>query len=140
MELAVHADHRGQSAGADAGHDFQAELAVAGRLAGVDLQFPLDRLQDGGRALDVAGRAAADLDVVHALGLKAELVVERRHAIDLAGRQAEMLADPHDGIARQIAVCLLHVLENGDERIARGVGITLEDQINVGRYHGTPCY
>ena len=47
-----------------------------------------------------------------------------------------MLADLHDGIARQIAVCLLHILENGDERIARGVRITIEDQVNVGRYHG----
>ncbi len=41
-----------------------------------------------GRALHVAGRAAADLDVELALRLEAELVVEGRHAVDLAGRQA----------------------------------------------------
>jgi hypothetical protein len=30
----------------------------------------------------------------------------------------------------------LHVLEDWDEGIARGVGITSQDQFDVGRYHG----
>jgi hypothetical protein len=58
----------------------------------------------------VAGCAAADLDVVYTLGLKTELIIERRYAVDLAGGQAEVLTDPHNGVPREIAVFLLHVL------------------------------
>ena len=39
LKLPVDADHRRQPARADAGHDLQAELAVAGGLAGVDLEL-----------------------------------------------------------------------------------------------------
>ena len=71
-------------------------------LAGLELQRPLDRLQHPGRALHVAGRAAADLDVELARRGEAELVVERRHAVDLAGRQSEVPADPrHRVLARR---------------------------------------
>ena len=58
----------------------------------------------------MAGRAAADLDVVPALRLKAKLVVERGHAVDLAGRQVQVLADLHHGVARKETVLLLDVL------------------------------
>ena len=90
MEFAVDADHRRQPARPDAGHDLQAELAVAGGLAGVDLQFPLDRFEHGRRAFDVAGGAAAHLDVVAALRLEAELVVEGGHPVDFAGGQFQV--------------------------------------------------
>jgi len=86
VELAVDADDRRQAAGTNAGHDFQAEHAISAGLAGVDLQFPLDRFEDRRGAFHVAGRTATDLDVERALGLEPELVVEGRHTIDFAGR------------------------------------------------------
>ena len=47
----------------------------------------------------MTGCAPADLDVVLALGLEAELVVERRDAVDLAGWQPQVPADLHHRVA-----------------------------------------
>ena len=45
VELAVDGHQRRQAAGAEAGHDFEAEEAVAGGLAGLDVQRALDGRQ-----------------------------------------------------------------------------------------------
>ncbi len=49
VELAVDRDHRRQTARAEAGHDLEAEQSVARRLAGLDLQRPLEAFEASAR-------------------------------------------------------------------------------------------
>jgi len=84
----------------------------------------------------MAGRASADLYVIATLRLETKLVVKRCHAVDLACRQVQQLPDPIHCIARQIAVDLLNLLEDGDQRIAFGVGILGKNGVNVGSTQG----
>ena len=94
---------------------------------GLILQRALDGVELCGRALHVAGRAAAHLDVVAALRLEAELVVERGDAVDLAGGQPQVLADPDDRVAREVAVRVLHVLQQRDQRVPAARRVLADD-------------
>jgi acetolactate synthase regulatory subunit len=87
----------------------------------------LQRVEHGGRALHVAGRTAADLAVHLAERLKAELVVEGRHAVDLADRQLEALADGDHRIAREIALGILDPLQQRDQVLPPRVRKLFED-------------
>ena len=87
MKLAIDANHRCQSTGADTSDDFKTEFAVTSGLARLDLQLSLDGVEDRGRSLHVAGRASAHLDVISPLRLESELIVKCRNTVYFAGGQ-----------------------------------------------------
>jgi hypothetical protein len=59
----------------------------------------------------MARRAATDLNVIAARRLETELIVKRRHAVDLAGGESEMAADLKDRLSREEAIDPLDLLE-----------------------------
>ena len=139
MKLAVDRHQRGEAARAEACHHFQAEQAVTRRLARLDLQRALDRVERLVRALHVAGRAAAQLDVKAPERLKAELVVERGDAVHLARGQPQVPPDADDRIAREVAVRPLHVLQQGDQRVAPPRRVSGDDRVEVWSDHRSGC-
>ncbi|MNG00480.1 hypothetical protein D3C84_834160 [compost metagenome] len=70
-------------------------------------------------AADVADHAVADANDVAADRLTEDLAVERRHAFNVAGRDAEDLADGVQGAVRHPATFLLDDLQGFDRRRAR---------------------
>ena len=82
VDLVVDHHHRGQRAGAEAGHGLEGVFEVGGRLAVLDAQDLLDFVEQPGRALDVASGAPAHLDDVAADRRELELGVERGDAVD----------------------------------------------------------
>ena len=88
-----------------------------GVLAVGELQLPARARRGSARALDVAGRAVADVDDVPADRAVAELRVERRDAGDRRGRDVGQLADALERLARQVAVVRLDRLQDRDDRL-----------------------
>lgn len=69
----------------------------------------------------MTGRSAADLDMIGAEGLKAELVVKCGHAVDFTGRQVKVFADARNSLLGKIALLFLHFLQDGNECVPSGI-------------------
>ena len=91
-----------------------------GVLALGNPEMTAERVVDALGALDVAGGADADVDDVLARRLMAELIVERRDAGDRGRRDLRQLADPPQGLFRQIAVVSLEGLEDLQHLLGAG--------------------
>src|SRR5512140_2034375 len=89
-DLAVQHGGRGEAAGADAASREHGDLPVGRRRSGLQVEVLLEDVHDLVGPLDVAGRAGADDAGVAPLRLEREEVVERRHAVDLRERQAQL--------------------------------------------------
>ena len=116
VDLFVHHDHRRQAARAQARHGFHREHHVRGRLPlFVEPQPFADRVEDGDRILDVAGRPVAQADDVLAFRLDREVSVEGRYAIDARRGYVQRRGYVSQYFLGQVAVFLLHRLENGHQ-------------------------
>ena len=129
-ELAVDGDCRRQGAGSQAGHDLDAEQAIARGLAGLDAQGLGQALERLGGAFDVASGAAAKHDMELALGLEAELVVEGGHAVNLAGGYAHVPADADDSVFGEVSELGLDFLKNGNQVIPLRARMALKYRIH----------
>eukprot|EP01133_Synstelium_polycarpum_P006961 gene6960-8088_t len=88
---------------AQAAHRQQREAPVRSGLAQADAQLALDLADHGLVATDVADHAVAHANDVAADRLAEDLAVERRHAFNVAGGDAEDLADGVEGAVRHPA-------------------------------------
>ena len=111
----VDGDNRGDAAGPEAPRRRDGELEVRGRLPGLDPKLALEGLHDGLDALDVAGRAQADADVVPPLGDKGELGIEGRHAVDLRHRNPELLRHDLQHLLGEVPEAGLRILQDGHQ-------------------------
>ena len=127
--MGVVVDHHdgGKTAGAEAGHGFQREVQILGGFAGLDVEVMTHRLEHGSSAADVAGRSLADADDVLAAGVEMELCVECDYAEDLRHGNVEFGCDAFEHFLRQIAVNILSLLQNGDERSLGVLLVRLQD-------------
>ncbi len=112
----VDRDHRGETAGAEAARHLEGELAVFGRLAHVDAQLLLERVEHGHPAAHVAGRAQADADEVAAPRHGGEERVEADHPGHLAVGLVHPLGDVLEGDLGEIPEDPLGQLQHGDQR------------------------
>src|SRR5574340_1108043 len=62
IDVVVHGEDGGEAAGADAAHDFQAEVAVLGGAGDLDFEVTLDLVEHLASAAHVASGAEADAD------------------------------------------------------------------------------
>src|SRR5688500_7738749 len=86
----------------------QRHLAVLGRLAGLDAELPLERLEHLLGADEPAGEVGADLDHVSPDRLELEHVVERGDGLAVGGRELQRVGDLDERLGRQpTAVTLL---------------------------------
>ncbi len=115
---AVHDHHGPQGACPEAVHGLQAEEHVGGGFAGRYPQLALEFLGDPRPAAYMARRALAAEHYVLALGLQAELVIERGGGVYFHLLDAELLCHSSQGILRQISVLRLDVTKDGDQRRA----------------------
>ena len=58
----------------------------------------------------MARRARADLDDVLSLGLEREVLIERRHTVDLGNADAERIGNEREVLLTEVVVRRLHVL------------------------------
>ncbi len=77
MYIIIDFYHRRKGAAAKAAHRVQAEPAVLGCFAGLDVQAAADALGNAAGPLDMAGRALAHMYGIAAPGLEAEGAVKR---------------------------------------------------------------
>ena len=116
VELAVDAsvdgEDGGEGAAAEAGHGLNGEKAVFGGLAVVDAEFGGDPGADLRGALDVAGGAVADAELVLAGFGAFELGVEREDAFDFRGRDAEVFRRRQDAVVRDVPFAGLDELDD----------------------------
>ena len=111
-------DHRRERATAEAGDRLHGEFAPGvGVVAFRDVQVPPQRVLHARRAGDMAGRAPADAHHRFAHRLVPEHVVERGDTFEGRGRDLRRLANTFEGLLRQVAVMILHGLENRDQRL-----------------------
>ena len=113
MQLVVDHHRRAAVAGAEADDGQQREPAVRRRLAHADAELRLD----GGAQLGVpqrpAGEAVADQHDVPADRLAEDHVAERRDAVQLRDREAQVLAEVGEGLVREPAPPRLHHAHGG---------------------------
>ena len=111
----VHDDNGTDGAATEAGHGFQRELPVLGRLARLDLQPSLKLIQDPRTSPDVAGRTLADRADMFSTGGQAEGPVEGGHRDHIRERDTERSGDESQAVLREIPILGLDLLENGDQ-------------------------
>src|SRR5436309_15490280 len=97
---AVDCDDRSPAAAAGALDRSEGEGAVVGRLAGLDPELGLERLEHLLRPDERAGHIRADLDDRPPDGLEMEHVVERRDGLAVRGRVAERVGDLTERLRR----------------------------------------
>ncbi len=117
QHFAVHDQHRRQAATAQAAGRVEAEVAVGRGVAGLDAVGVLQRGDDLGRSLDVAGRAHADDAVVFALRLEGKEVVEGGDAVDPTRRQLQLPRDVEQQVFLQETEGLLGGVQDLDQGI-----------------------
>ncbi len=115
----VDGDDRAPAAAAVALDRAQRDLAVRRRLARLDAELALERLERRLRADERARDVRAHLDEVLADGLEVVHVVEARDGHAVRRRQAERLADLLEGVPGQPAVALLREVQRRHDRRAR---------------------
>ena len=127
VPIGVAVDHHdgGQGAAAKTCHFVQGEHPVLGGLTVVDAQLLGDGRPDAVRAVDVAGRAVAQHDLIDPHGLEAEIAVEGRNTHDLGRAVARALSHMIDHFLGQVAVDGLGLLQDHDE--AGGVVLVLAE-------------
>ena len=83
MDDVVDGDYGSKSASAKARNSFNGEITVVGGLfGGAEAEIGTDTLKDRDRSSYVARGAVADLDNVFALGLKGEILIKGRNAVN----------------------------------------------------------
>ena len=115
--LANHGDG-GQTAGTHATEGVEAELAVGGALAHLDVKLALEGIQHLFGAAHVASRAEADIDRMLALGLHGEEAVEGDDAVDLGHRHVQLVGHDFLHLGGQVAELALHLVQHVDDLAA----------------------
>jgi hypothetical protein len=100
-----------------AGHGLETELAVRGRLAGLDVKLALELLEDLGAAPDVTGRPLADGAGMFAARRQAESAIERGDPDDVDERDGELGGDLPERLFGELVVFGLDILEDRDESV-----------------------
>src|ERR671910_1618586 len=108
----------------------QRHLTVLRRLAGVDPEVVLERLEHLLRAHERARDVGADLDEMPADGLQVVHVVERRDRHAVGGRLLERLRDLTEGRGREPSVALLREPQRRQGRRARD-GVAGADRLDL---------
>ena len=77
----------------------------------------------------MARRAAADLEHILTLDVEREVLIERRHAVDLRLADAHLVRDVAQRVLRQVPILGLHILH--DRNDLRGVaGVIRKNLVN----------
>jgi hypothetical protein len=77
----------------------------------------------------MARRAAADLEHILTLDVEREVLIERRHAVDLRLADAHLVRDVAQRVLRQVPILGLHILH--DRNDLRGIaGVIRKDLVN----------
>ena len=108
-------DLRGQLARPDALAEPDADAAIFRLTIHRHAQRRKDRVADAAAVAGAAGGAGAPADVHGGGRLEAELLVVRGGAVDLRGKEVELLADDLHGLAREVAVLVLDAVHGGEE-------------------------
>src|SRR5579885_1551517 len=108
---------RGNPARADAAGREQREFVVRCRLAGLDFRVALNGGEHLCGAFDITGRAQTHNTHVPARRLEGEEMIERRHAINPAGRQFELVRNEPQQLVVQIAEQFLRLVQNLNKRV-----------------------
>jgi len=105
--LAVNDHGRRQTAGADAAHDFHGKTAVRGGLTGFDVELFTDGFQNDFGALDIAGGAGTNADLVPSPGNQGKECIKGGDAVDVLELYPEPIRHLNLSPLRQIAEVLL---------------------------------
>src|SRR5215211_6081188 len=136
-------DDRRVAAAAGALDQAEADLAVVGGLARRDPELLFEGVDDLLRADEGAREVRADLDEVPADRLEVVHVVERRHSLDLGGRNVHGVGDLTQRLGREPAVVALlreaqRVHDRGAAfRVPRAQAVHLGDEVRGGHQRST---
>jgi hypothetical protein len=131
VEFAVQLDDRRDGAGPEASHRDDGELVVRRVAAWLEIQLARQVLRQLQALLHVAGRAPTHLDDVRALRGEAELVVEGRHAVDAALRNADGIRNLVHGGLGYVTFLGLNLLQDRDEVLFAKLLMARDDLIDV---------
>ena len=125
MDLAVDGQHRGQAAGAQAGHGLQGEQAVGIGLAlAGEVHIVVDGVINGLGLADMAGGTVTHPDDVLALGLQGKILIKCRYAVDLGRADAQAVGDEGHVLLAEVVEGRLRILQYGDQLAGLGaVGV-----------------
>src|SRR5699024_3024324 len=116
VNVLVDREDRGEAAGADAAAGRQREQAVLRTFLRLDAELRDEAVEHLVRALDVAGGAETDRDVVLTLRRQRKLRVEGGNAVNLLKGNVEPARDFLLYLHRKITVDLLRALQRGHDR------------------------
>ncbi len=124
VAVVIVVDHHSgrEETGSEAGDCLKCETHIFGRLVRLDAQILPYRLYDIGSALDVTGGSPAASNRMATVRDKVELLVKRSDAVNPAGRDTGTVTDGHQNGFWQVAIGLLHLLEDGHEVVRAGIG------------------
>ena len=110
-------DDRRQAAGSDAAGRFEAQLSVGGCGTRFNAERLLKAIQHRFGAFHVTGRPHANDAVVLAFRPERKVVVEGRHAVRPARRDAKLTRDERDHVERQVTEDILNAVEDLNQSV-----------------------
>ena len=91
------------------------ELPIRGGFTLLDAENVLDFLENLRSALEVAGGAHANRNLVLSRWLELEVVIERDHFVDTRQRHIQLLREGEGGVAGYVAEMILNVVKDENE-------------------------